>query len=822
MAAREGFKDRKRKRLYQWKSLWVLLILCSAAGYIGLKRGERELDPYRERAEIYDLELIDDVELPSLILDREGRELGRIFVENRSLISIEEIPDNFINALLAQEDQRFFKHKGVDWIGVVRAVYLNLKAREVTQGASTITMQLARNAFDLQSEARERGESGMERKMVEAFLALRIEKWMGRNFPGAEGREAKSKILELYLNRIPFGSGYYGIRSAALGYYGKEPVDLTVDECASIVACIKNPTILSPLRSPEANERARNHVLNRMLAEKTISSADWLRLTSLPVKVNPKPLRRGTSHLYEKIAGIARDRVGLEAMSSGGFRIFTTIDRSVQDQAQKSLQAHLRQIEETPGYTHPQHADFQKADGRKPAYLQGAALMVDSRTGAVLAHVGGRDFVHSQFDIVELGRRPLGTAFLPVIYTAAFENGRHPSSSVRDQPMDNRAVMIGGREGILGEWGMETPQPRYEGQITSRRALAASKVAASVRLGMEIGLDKIDGQARKFGLSNARGELLNRLLLGWEPASLTETVTAYSAFSQGGAVPTGRHYLERIEDAEGRTVYKAVNQGGTREVCDPISAYQVHSVLQDTTRSGNLMAQGPQVGGEAFAGAVKTGSTHNFSDGWCVGYNGSVTLGVWVGFLDGSESIHEGAFGKQLAFPIWADAMNVAQTAFPGKEADVPRGLETVTLCRRSGLMATRYCYDTVEDPNRGVTFRSTAYKELLRAGTGQIGYCDVHGQGGVAVEDILADYGPERGTPVTQERLSVIPIRPQAPALVGSDPYNSITLSLAPEDESDDKRRGGPTLLLDYGVRGEEEASLRLPRPGKLEIAAE
>ncbi|NNM28111.1 MAG: penicillin-binding protein, partial [Akkermansiaceae bacterium] len=487
MAKRERFKDGKKKRLYQRKGLWIFLAICVLAGLGGLWWADQKLEPFRERSLTYDLERIDDVEEPSLIFDRKGKELGRIFVENRSLVGIEEVPEIFIQALLAQEDQRFFDHEGVDWIGVMRAVYLNLKAREVTQGASTITMQLARNAFDLQSEARERGEGGMDRKMVEAFLALRIEKWMMSQFPGEEGMEAKMKILEFYLNRIPFGSGFYGIRSASLGYYGKEPKDLTVEECASIVACVKNPTALSPLRSPEDNKKARDHVLNRMLEEGTVTDSEWARLRALPVKVNPKPLRRGTSHLYEKVAGIARDRVGLEAMSRGGFKIYTTIDSEVQERAQESLTSHLARIESTGGYGHPLHGDYNKASGKPPAYLQGGVLMVDSATGAVLAHVGGRDFVHSQFDIVESGRRPLGTAFLPVIYTAALENDWHPSTAVRDEPMDNRAVMIGGREGILGEWGMEIAQPRYEGRITCRRALAASKIAASVRLGKDLG-----------------------------------------------------------------------------------------------------------------------------------------------------------------------------------------------------------------------------------------------------------------------------------------------------------------------------------------------
>ena len=178
----------------------------------------------KEQAAIFDISTIDDVEEPSLICDRKGQVIGRMFVENRSKVPIEEVPQKLIDALIAQEDQRFFEHDGVDRIGVARAIWLNLKAGEVTQGASTITMQLARNAFDLKSVAEDRGQSSMERKIVEAFLALRIEEYLmaeiAGDFPDEEERKSRMKrmVLEYYLNRIPFGTGYYGVRSAALGF----------------------------------------------------------------------------------------------------------------------------------------------------------------------------------------------------------------------------------------------------------------------------------------------------------------------------------------------------------------------------------------------------------------------------------------------------------------------------------------------------------------------------------------------------------------------------------------------------------------------------
>ena len=683
--------------------------------------------------------------------------------------------------------------------------------------------QLARNAYDLKAEAAERNESGIERKIVEAFLALRIEEYLNETEPSEDRRRAKMRVLEYYLNRIPFGSGYYGVRSAALGYFGKEPKDLSIEECASIVGCVKNPAGLTPLRYPESNKKARNHVLNRMMAEGMITESEWSRTTALDVTVNPRPLKRGTSHVYEKIAGLARVKVGLEAMSRGGFKIYTTIDRDAQRQAEEAVRKQLAAIEQESGYRHALYRDHQSETGKVPDYLQGAMLMIDSRTGAVRAHVGGRDYNHSQFDFVELGRRPLGTAFLPFIYSAGLQHGWHPSTTVEDSPMDNRAVMVGGREGILGEWGMEVPNPRYAGRITSRRALSQSKIAASVRLGREVGLERVVEHARGFGFDFKDSELLNRVLLGSEAASLRESVLAYSAFSQGGKMPKTLLYIERIENAEGEVIFdQAPSAGEVLPVAglDAAGAYQIHSMLRDTLGSGNLSGEPLRPAAGEFKGFAKTGTTNTFSDGWCLGSNGTVSLGIWVGFAQGGKApIYEGAFGRKLTYPAWAEVMSMAGGVYPGADVPVPDSLELVGVCERSGLLATpRYCYDKVETDAGERNFR-TVYKEYFRKDRKTLGFCDVHGQGGVAIDEVLSSYGPDAPTSNQQETLAVNPIRPKAPALIGSDPYNSVVLSLAPGSEDGMAVMLGPVFLQDFGIPGEEEATFHLPRPAKLEI---
>ncbi|OYV04536.1 MAG: hypothetical protein CFE26_16360, partial [Verrucomicrobiales bacterium VVV1] len=400
-------KSRKR-RFYRRKGFWLGLFLFGAIGAtVGWLGFLEYCKPYRVRAEAYDLERINDLEVPSVIVDRNNKEIARVFVQNRSIIPYEKIPQRLIKALEAGEDSRFQTHHGIDYIGVIRAVLLNAQARERNQGASTVTQQLARNAYPLKEETKRLGESDYKRKLVEAFLARRI-----------EDRYSKPQILEFYLNRIYFGSGFHGIRSASLGYFGKEPADLSLEECASLVGLIKNPTGLSPLNNLEGNKKSRDHVLDRMQEEGSITIEELVSAKSTSVKLDSKPLQRGTSHLYERVADEIRTMLGDEALAAGGYRIHTTILSEAQTAAQEALQKSLAAAESRPDYANPKYADYRKSSGKPAEYLQGAVLLIDHQNGDVLAHVGGRDYAQVPFDFIEMGRRPLGTAFFPFLYAA--------------------------------------------------------------------------------------------------------------------------------------------------------------------------------------------------------------------------------------------------------------------------------------------------------------------------------------------------------------------------------------------------------------------
>lgn len=803
--------SRKRPRFYKRKGFWLFMATCAVLGLIALAVADRMLEEYREQAMVYDLTKIDDVEVPSRIFDRNGREIGSIFVQNRRLVSREEIPEAMINALVAGEDKRFFRHSGVDYIGIGRAFFLNWKAGRQTQGASTITQQLARNAFPIKEDAEELSQAGYERKLTEVFVARRI-----------EAKFTKDEIVTMYLNRIAFGSGFYGIRAASMGYFGVEPIMLTVPQCATLVGCIKNPNTFSPLNSKEASKRSRDNVLRRMAEEEFLTFDEAERYKRQPIELDPQPFERNTSHLYARVVAEARELVGEKELTGRGYRIFTTIDADLQELAVEQLEEQMQVIESDPMYRNPTFAGFEKRKKTEPDYLQAAMMTMNHRTGEVLAYVGGRDFSRSQYDIVQSGRRPLGTGIFPFVYAAAFSRGESPVTQLLDEPIDQRAVMVGGTEGILAEWGFESENPVHEGTITARRGLAASKIAATVRLGTDVGLGDVMQTGRDFGLRLPEGDVFTRELLGFTPVSIPEVMTAYGTLANGGRRPAEPRLLVRIEDSAGNVLRNAVPSSLGERVIDEVAAYQVHSALQTGGKDGSSRGISEMMETANFAGAVKTGTTYDFSDNWVAGYEGDLTCAIWLGFINGTkEGIARPAFARDTILPVWAEVMRVAENDGRGVAMARPDELEAVTVCRQSGRQVTRFCYAEEIDERTGNTqFVSTGYTEYLRRGGEGLSYCEVHGEEGGGLADLLEEFSPDAAPP-EEKQLLAIPIRPQGSALVGSDPYGARMPSLAVV-EPYDPRRAPTTDLSDFRMPGREAAELTLPPPSRLEIVVD
>ena len=444
--------------------------------------------------------------------------------------------------------------------------------------------------------------------------------------------------------------------------------------------------------------------------------------------------------------------------------------------------------------------------------------MMDHETREVLAHVGGRDYAQVPYDFIELGKRPLGTAFFPFIYAAGLEQGITPAAIVEDEPMDNRSVMVGGREGILGEWGMEVASPVYEGKIPVRKALEHSKIAATVRFADQTGLKKVVQKACDFGFPLEKAELLPRLAVGFEEVSMKQAVRAMAAFSSSGRIgPQKLFYLDRVEDPLGRVVYRRQRSVPARpEVIDAATAWQVHSMMAGSLYRGSSKGALEGLLEKPFHGSGKGGSTHDFGDCWFLGYNKRVTCGVWTGFLlSNGEPIYPGAFSRDLAMPVWQAAMNAAAPAFGGSGIAPPPNVVQVPVCSVSGQRSTQFCQEYVEDPQTGtVRSRSTGVNEYFRRGTEQLPFCTLH-----------SGATPDSGHPETPflnlPALDAVPVRPTAPALIGDDPYHTELPSFA-------STAGQPGLVrrrtnvLDSLDLGEVEEAIPLRRPQRLEIVDE
>ncbi len=568
--------------------LVALIVLPLIAGAIYYEKLKSE---YEAKASKFDFSKLEEMESASTIYDRDNNLLGRIFLENRDAIPYSEFPYAMTQAVIAAEDNRFFQHHGVDFVGMARAALKNWRAGHIKQGASTLTQQLARNTFELR-------EKTYQRKILEIFLAQDIE----RHF-------SKEKILELYLNRVYFGNGFFGAEAAARGYFGKPAKDLTLSECATLAGLLKNPNNLSPWSNRQACIETRNFVLGRMLDLKEITKAQYDEEIGRTIAVKNRRPVHSDSYAMDMIRQQVDDIVGKDRATSDGYRIYTTIDAKLQKKAQESLRERLTAIEAHKDYEHQTLAQYnallkqrkQDADTDEkenlpaPEYLQGAVVVLDNSTGAILSLIGGRDFAQSQYNRAIAAARPAGTSIEPFVYAAAFEKGIFPGTLFQDSIIDNRQVMIGGTTGILGEWGPESVDNKYEGLIPARYALVKSKNAATVRVGMQTGIDNVIAVAKKAGLARVAGkdekgrEILNlrrypATFLGTSEVTLMNMALAYTVFPNGGWRPAEPYIISRIEDKDGNIVFKSKPEKA--DVIRDTTAFEVNSCLAQALEQG--------------------------------------------------------------------------------------------------------------------------------------------------------------------------------------------------------------------------------------------
>ena len=717
---------------------WFLALLITLAAFacVGAVVAYTLHLQWLSKAESFDMTALGKMESASTIFDSKGATFGYIYEQKREPVPLSEMAVDLQRAVVSAEDNRFYTHNGSDFRGILRAALKNLRSNRVRQGASTVTQQLARNTFPLKGRT-------FSRKILEIYVARRIETTL-----------TKDQIMEYYLNRIYLGSGLYGVEAASKGYFGKHARDLSVGEAATLAGLIKSPNKLSPWSDKRAAQNARDFVLGRMVDEHYITREQYQAAADEPLAVKPRILASSDSYALEAIRQQVIAQVGLDRAISQGLKIYTTVDARLQKTAEDALRDQLNDVERNPSFqnhtTYEQYATRFREEERKasqaatpdattpavnvhnvmppPDYLQGAMLVLNNADGAILAVVGGRDFKHSEYNraIHPQARRPAGTAFTPFVFAAAYQKGIFPGRLFLDQVLDNRQVMVGGQTGILGEWGVERVGNHYEGPIPAAMALVDGKNAATVRVGNEVGLSKVLELAKRAGINSPLREF-PATFLGSSEITLSELALAYTGFPNGGWRPAAPYLLSKIEDADGEVLFQS-KRGPKVRIVDEEPAYQVHSALAQELKTGIASAATTRFGLRAMAAGGKPGTAYNFTDALFSGYNSEVTCAVWMGF-DKPSPIYRGAFGSQLALPVWVKVMNAAAQFYPTRDIPVPRKLTRVEICEKSGELATDRCFETVAGEKHRTTF--VTYATAVEKPTQ---YCQVHSAGRSAV----------------------------------------------------------------------------------------
>jgi penicillin-binding protein 1A len=535
------------------------------------------------------------------------------------------------------------------------------------EGASSLTMQLARNSLPL-------GGRTFSRKLLEAMVALRIE----REF-------TKQQILELYVNRIYFGSGCYGVETASQAYFGKNASKLNLSEAALLAGLIRSPNRFSPLKNPQGAAIQRDAVLDRMVALKKITLAQASEAKKAKIVTRPKRMPQ----IQENYAMDAVQRaLGLiltqDQMDDGGLSIYTTLDPSVQNGAQEALETQLTKIERQSNFHHPTKADYKlpengEGDAAMP-YLEGAVVVIDNASGGIRALVGGRDYAQSKFNrALAPANRQVGSAFKPFVYTIAFSHGLLPGAAISDNPI--RPGEIDG----AGSWSPANSDGTYGGVEPCSYGLIHSRNTMSVRVGQFAGLDAVQKIANDLGIAQniPHGPAI---YIGSFETNLKDLTAAYSVFPNAG-LRKQAYMIERIDDQQHKPIYLAAHI--TSPGLDPGAAWMTSQLMEDVLTKGT--AASARSLGFKLPAAGKTGTTNDYKDAWFVGYTSTLTCGVWVGF-DQPTTIVPHGYGAALALPVWTQVMNRASRHYPAEQLQPTMPIQRATVCSISNQLATTGC----------------------------------------------------------------------------------------------------------------------------------
>jgi 1A family penicillin-binding protein len=629
--------------------------------------------------------------LSTVVYDRNGGLLAEIGPEARSWVRLVEVPSYVGQAFVATEDRRFYQHDGVDVVGLVGAIRDNLLHGFGSRGASTITQQLIGMMYPDEVDRR---EITLGRKLREAEMARALER-----------RRSKAEILEAYLNYLSFGHGWYGLEAAARHYFGSYAAGLTLAQAALLAALPKSPVQYDPRAHPERALARRNLVLQRM------EQAHYLTPEAARA-ARREPLALAADNGYSARAPYAVEwvrrwlveRYGLAAVNTGGLSAQTTIDPFVQNAANRALASGLAHVESLPGYRWPRYrAAGPHAPSAQTPYLQGLFVAIDPTNGDVLALVGGRDFRDSEFDRAVQGRRQAGSAFKPFVYAAALSQGLPPTL-----PLDDSPLSLPRGDGT--RWTPENSGGTWSGPVTMRNALVGSINIPAIRLAMVTGLDSVVATASRLGLTTEIPRVA-AIAIGAADIRPLELVASYGAFATLGTYAPPR-IVNVVQGSAGLPVYEATAQ--PVQVLEPRVAFLMVDLLRDAVARGTGTAARRGVAA-SLPIAGKTGTTNDNTDVWFVGFTPDLVAGIWMGF-DRPRTITPGAFGGNLAAPVWASfaAAVYARRPIP-PPWQAPAGLLTLRVRRSDGRVAApedtsgtylEYFLEGTEPTARGAAIR--------------------------------------------------------------------------------------------------------------------
>lgn len=574
-----------------------------------------------------------------------GEERG---LENREWLELSEIPQHVIDATLVIEDKRFYDHIGFDFKRIAGAALKDIRHLSLSEGASTITQQLARNLYLTH-------EKTWERKIKEAFYTVRLEMYY-----------SKAEILEAYLNTIYFGHGAYGIEAASTYFFDKSAKDLTLAEATMLVGIPKGPTYYSPLNDQENAEQRQQMILHQLVTNGYITNPSYQNALSeqLAYSQRKKQEQQNNGAYFQDLAlreAAAILDMNLENIRSGGYAIHTTLDKELQNEFEKTIKAHIPESTE----------------------LQIGAMSIDPKSGAILSMVGGRDYSKSAFNRAVDARRMAGSTFKPFLYYAALETGYTPTTMLTSKP-----TVFELEDGNVYQPSNFNDYYAYE-QITLAQALALSDNIYAVKTNLFLQENKLVDTAKQFGIS---GELpaVPSLALGTASVTLKDMVSAYGMLANGGH-EVDSYTIEKIVDRNGKTVYQKENKQG-KQILDPSTTYILTDLMTgmfDTKLNGYTSVTGASIHDELtniYAG--KSGTTN--SDSWMIGFSPSLVTGIWTGYDDNRniQIVKEMGYAKQ----IWAEVMEKAHEELPNESFAAPKDVVGIPIDPQTGGRSTPYC----------------------------------------------------------------------------------------------------------------------------------